>query len=257
MTSGPWRRFGEELERWGDAGRAAEFWWRDDDAARLTAPLTRLVSLSQRSEIPLALAAIPAGSEEAIFTDLPATVQVLQHGVDHRNRAPEGARSSEFPSGEPVDRSLARLADGRTRLRQLAGDRLVPVLVPPWNRFAPELVGMLPGIGIRGLSTRKARTAAEPVPGLRQVNIHVDLINWRGGRTFVGEAEALAVAIEHLCARRESRADAGEPTGWLTHHAVHDEPLWAFLDRLFEFTAAHGAVHWLAADEAFGATAGA
>jgi len=252
LNSAPWRQFGEELERWRDAGRTAEFWWRDDDAARPVIPLTRLTSLSGRSEVPLALAAIPADAEDAIFADLPETVHVLQHGADHRNRAPEGSRACEFPTGAPVDDAIARLAAGRARLRLLARGRLLPVLVPPWNRFAPELIGLLPGIGIRGLSTRKARSTAEPVPGVRQINVHVDLINWRGGRVFVGETEALAVAIEHLRARREYRADAGEPTGWLTHHAIHDEPLWKFLDRLFEFTASHGAVRWVSPDAAFG-----
>ena len=257
MNSAPWREFGDELERWRDAGRSADFWWRDDDAARATQAVARLASLSGRCDVPLALAVIPAGAEEAIFADLPQTVTVLQHGVDHRNRAPEGARSCEFPSGAPLDAALARLAVGRARLQKLARGRELPVLVPPWNRFAPELVAMLPGLGICGLSTHCARPASIPAPGVHQVNVHVDLIAWRGGRGFVGEAAALAEAVNHLRARRENRADPGEPTGWLTHHALHDEPLWSFLERLFQFTARHGAARWLRAGEAFGMVASA
>ncbi|MFH1605333.1 MAG: polysaccharide deacetylase family protein, partial [Pseudomonadota bacterium] len=251
------REFGDELDRWRDAGRVADFWWRDDDAAHPTAALARLTSLSGRCGVPLALAVIPADAQESIFADLPQTVEVLQHGGDHRNRAPEGSRSCEFPSGARVDAALARLADGRSRLQQLARARLLPVLVPPWNRFAPELVAMLPGLGICGISTVSARSAAEPVPGVRQVNVHVDLIAWRGGRGFVGEAAALALAVKHLSERRAHRADPGEPTGWLTHHALHDEPLWSFLERLFQFTATHSAARWLRAVDVFGVVAGA
>lgn len=257
MTSAPWREFGDELDRWRDAGRIADFWWRDDDAAHPTASLARLASLSGHCGVPLALATIPADAEEAIFSDLPETVEVLQHGVDHRNRAPEGARACEFPSGAHVDSALARLAGGRARLQLLAGARLLPVLVPPWNRFAPELIGMLPSLGICGFSSFSARPAAELVLGVRQVNTHVDLIAWRRGRVFVGEAKALAEAVEHLRARRENRVDPGEPTGWLTHHALHDEPLWSFLDRLFRFTASHGTVRWLRAVDVFHVVAGA
>ena len=257
MSAGPWREFEDELDRWRDAGRIADFWWRDDDAAHPTTTLARLTSLSGRSGVPLALAVIPSEAEQAIFPELPDTVEVLQHGVDHRNRAPEGARACEFPAGAPIDAALARLAGGRARLRLLAGARSLPVLVPPWNRFASELIGALPTLGICGFSTFAARSAAEPALGLRQVNTHVDLIAWRRGRVFVGEAKALAEAVEHLRARRENRVDSNEPTGWLTHHAVHDEPLWSFLDRLFQFTAYHGAVRWLRAVDVFDVVAGA
>ena len=40
MTS-PWQSFADELARWRDAGRVADFWWRDYDATRPAAALTR------------------------------------------------------------------------------------------------------------------------------------------------------------------------------------------------------------------------
>ena len=79
----------------------------------------------------------------------------------------------------------------------------------------------------------------------------MDLIAWRAGRGFAGEAEALAAATAHLAAKREGRADAGEATGWLSHHAIHDEAAWSFLERLFETLRAAQGVRWLGAEELF------
>ena len=88
--------------------------------------------------------------------------------------------------------------------------------------------------------------------GLVQVNTHVDIIDWKGTRGFVGEVSALGQATRHLVARREGAADAGEPVGWLTHHAVHDEAAWAFLAKLFEMTQAIPGVRWRTVQELFG-----
>jgi hypothetical protein len=143
------------------------------------------------------------------------------------------------------------LAGGRARLLALAGERLLPVLVPPWNRFPDALVTALPGLGFCGYSTFSPRAVPYPAKDVRQVNTHVDLIAWKRGRGFVGEARALAEAVEHLTARRTGVVDATEPTGWLTHHAVHGDDLWAFLERLFERTGAHAGIRWRSPTEVF------
>ena len=46
-------------------------------------------------------------------------------------------------------------------------------------------------------------------------------------------------------------ADAAEATGWLSHHAVHDEAAWDFLERLFETVRAAGGPRWVGAQELF------
>jgi hypothetical protein len=84
-----------------------------------------------------------------------------------------------------------------------------------------------------------------------QVNTHVDVIDWRGTRGFIGEQQALGAATAHLQARREGRADANEATGWLTHHLAHDDACWAFLERLFDRTRREPAVAWQRADILF------
>jgi hypothetical protein len=244
-----WRPFEDELARWRDAGREVQFWWRDDDAARPEPALARLLALAQRNTIPLSLAVIPAQAEAQVFAALEPKVSILQHGSDHVNRAHQGGKKCEF-SGAGGD-SIARLAAARDRLAGMARGRLLPVLAPPWNRLPDALLPKLAEAGFRGLSRYGARRAAQAAPGLLQVNTHVDLIAWREGRGFAGEAQVLAAAAAHLAAKREGRADAAEATGWLSHHAVHDEAAWDFLERLFETLRAAPGVRWLGAEELF------
>ena len=246
-----WNAFLEEVARWADSGRPVEFWWRDDDAARADAVLSRLVALAQRMSIPLALAAIPARSEPQAFQGMGPLVSILQHGTDHANRAAPGEKKTEFKPAEPVAAALERLNAGRRQLETIAGGRFLPVLAPPWNRLPDPLASQLSGAGLRGLTQFGPRSRAECAPGVRQANTHVDIIAWRAGRAFVGEEQALGAATRHLAAKRMQTADAGEATGWLTHHAVHDEPSWAFLERLFESTRALPAVAWRRPEEIF------
>jgi hypothetical protein len=228
-----------------------EFWWRDDDAARPAAALSRLLALAQRTSTPLALAVIPLQCAEEIFAEAAAPVAFLQHGTDHANRAGAGEKKTEFSLAEAPAAALERLAAARERLARMAGGRFVPVLAPPWNRLPEPLAAQLAHAGFRGLSRYGARRHAEAAPGLRQVNTHVDIIAWRSGGGFVGAEDALAIATRHLAAKRTAAADPGEATGWLSHHAVHDEGAWAFLERLFQSTRELPAVAWRRPEELF------
>lgn len=244
-----WNGFFDEIARWSDSGRVVDFWWRDDDACRGDAALTRLVALARSAQAPLALALIPEGVQPEVLAMGGGLVSILQHGVDHRNRAAAGQKKTEFPALEPVADAMVRLRRGRS---QLQGPGALAVLVPPWNRVSSgKLLGQLALAGYCGLSRFGARGPASMVPDVVQVNTHVDLIDWRGTRGFVGEALALQSAVAHLQARREGRADRGEATGWLSHHLVHDEACWTFLARLLERTGARSGVVWRSADALF------
>ncbi|MBC7802653.1 MAG: polysaccharide deacetylase family protein [Candidatus Parcubacteria bacterium] len=250
MTSA-WQAFFDEIARGRDAGQLAEFWWRDDDAARPDPALSRLLSLAGRTATPLSLAVIPMRSTREIFERLGPSVSILQHGSDHANRGAPGEKKTEFAPAESAAEAVARLCAGRSHLETISGGRLLPVLAPPWNRLPEPLAPLLAAAGYRGLSQYGARQRAVAAPGLRQVNTHVDIIAWRSGGGFAGEDAVLTLATSHLAAKRVAAADAGEPTGWLTHHAVHDEAAWNFLDRLIDSTRQLPGVAWCRPEEIF------
>jgi hypothetical protein len=233
-----WSELEDQVRR-----RKTEFWWRDDDASAPGPALERALRLSKKHRIPLALAVIPEGAQPALFERLHEHVTVLQHGTDHRNRAAAGEKKTEYPGAEPGVSALERIARGREKLGSVPG--FLPVLVPPWNRIRKDLLDKLPGIGIRGISTYGAQPRRDAAPGLRQVNTHVDIVAWRLGKRFVGEQQALSQALKWLA--------ADGPVGWLTHHAMHDEAAWEFLERLFTLRG----VRWLSAREAFSYTGSA
>src|SRR5215470_16019652 len=253
-----WDALAHELDAWGEAGEVATLWWRDDDAVADTPALRRLlaaVAASQTHAVPapLNLAVIPLAAEASLSRLLPeaANVTVLQHGYAHANHAPAGAKKAEFPRGRPVLDMLAELRSGRARLRDLFGAKALPVFVPPWNRIDPALVERLPDVDITGLSIYGTRAMAPTRPPIVHVNAHIDLVDWHGGRGFVGTEPALKLAVDHLTARRQNRADRGEATGLLTHHLVHDDATWDFIGSFVRFIDARGAARWLSGPDLF------
>src|SRR5437868_68132 len=187
-----WRHLEDEAAHWTEAGRAADLWWRDDDAADGGPALDRLLAIHRDIGVPLALAVVPAKATDALAERLAAEpgVDLLQHGYAHVNHAAPADKKVELGPQRPAMLVLGELGTGRLALERLFGQRPLPVLVPPWNRIAPALVPTLPEIGFRGLSTFGPRQRSHPVKGLLAVNTHVDLIDWKS-RRFVGEAAAL------------------------------------------------------------------
>jgi hypothetical protein len=52
--------------------------------------------------------------------------------------------------------------------------------------------------------------------------------------------------IDDVVHRLRVMFDGGGSMGFLTHHLVHDESAWQFLDALFEQTVSHPASRWVA-----------
>ena len=240
-----WDQLRTELDLWQSEGRVATAWWRDDDAVTVTPELETLLGFEQDYKVPLALAVIPASLQDDLVERLVETIdtRVLQHGWAHQNNMPEGRKKQELDDIRDVDAVIADLKQGFAVLSSRFGNRFLPVIVPPWNRISDDVAAALHNIGICGLSTFNARKKPELYKGVLQVNTHVDVIDWRGTRGFVGEDAALGAMIAHLSARRQGDVDPEEPTGILTHHLVHDAPTTQFLDNLFSME--HSALSWL------------
>ena len=241
----------EELEKWESEGKTATFWWRDDDAAEITPALETLLQLAASLDVPLALAVIPDLASDDLLARLrrESRVSLIQHGFAHVNHAPKWEKKAEFGSHRKRAVMGRELYEGAKRLRDEPGWQ--PVLAPPWNRIDRKLPALLPGFGFRGLSTFTPRKSSHAAPGLRQVNTHLDIINWRGGGRFAGEEEIMAQTVRLLAARRRNQSDAMEATGLLTHHLVHDQDSWDFIKHFITLTSQHRTVKWLCVGDAF------
>ncbi len=245
-TTAEWPDLVDELDRWGEDGRIAGLWWRDDDAVTFTPQLDALLRLT--GEVPVALAVIPAVARPELAAALEGRPQiaVLQHGWQHANLAKDG-KKSEFPEGRSAAAVAGEIGAGRARLKALFGCRAAAVLVPPWNRFAGEFLPLLSPNGITGISTMASPTSASMPPDLVAIDVHVDLVAWRQDRRFIGAAAALGGLVSHLRANR--LGDTAGPIGILTHHLIMDGLTAAFLDRLTALVGTHAAARWVTAGE--------
>ena len=246
-----WQRLAGELDRWapGDGellvarrrrGRAQP---RPRPAARPRVPAARACRDPGRD-----------GAGAGGLSRRPRQVDVLQHGYAHRNHEPPDGQ--EGGAGRRPPRCCGAARSSRRGARLLAaafGTQALPVLVPPWNRIAEPVIDLLAGEGYRGLSTQGLQPpeAASWRRGILQVNTHVDIVDWRGGRGFIGREAAIDLTVGHLAARREGRAAAAEPTGLLTHHLVLEDAAFDFTAEFLARTAEHPAVQWRSARDIF------
>lgn len=237
MADTQWATLVRELERRDRLGLRAAFWLRDDDAIAPSTALKRLTGMTERFQVPLALAIIPAATGPDLrddLADLPLVSPVV-HGWSHSNHAGPDQKKQELGDHRPIAEVRSDLRRGLARLRGLYGDRLLPMLVPPWNRITPALLPELRDIGFTGLSAFGPAFPDCPVP---VANTHVDIIDWRGSRGGRDSGELIDELIGAL--------DAKRPVGVLTHHLVHDAAAWDFLEGLL----AHTPGRWLTAQQA-------
>lgn len=243
MEEDIWAPLTAELDRWQGMGKVARFWLRDDDAVEPTPALERLLAITAHHSTPLALAVIPAHTGRALADHLLDTpfASVVVHGWSHVNHAGVGEKKQELGAHRPAAGVAAELAAGFELLERLHPDRFVPMLVPPWNRIAPEIVEQLPGIGFKALSV----FGREKVVPIRLINTHVDLMDWHGTR---GGREHAALVAD-IVGRLRQMDETGGTMGLLTHHLVHDETAWLFVDRLLRLTKDHPACQWASLPE--------
>lgn len=250
----PWQLLHTELNAWATIGKQATLWWRDDDAVAAGPKLTRLVELTGNAG--LLLAVIPANVSASLATFLATFphVEIAQHGYAHINHAPRGQGLGAWELGmhrgeAPV---LADLAAGRKQLETLFSDSFLPVIVPPWNRIAPELYLPINKIGYRGVSAFGMRSDVKTPEGLIIANAHCDPIRWKSGASFAGEHKSIMQLVTHLEARRCGQANIQEHTGYLTHHIDLDCAGWEFSANLANMIDSHPGAQWVSPSTVFG-----
>ncbi|KAA2238284.1 glycosyl transferase family 28 [Salinarimonas soli] len=230
-----WRPLDEALRRRADDGVPVAIWWRDDDAVAATPALERLLTTSRHLAWPVGLAVVPALLEPSLAEHLASEpeVDVLVHGLRHRNHAPAGAKKSEFGADRPLSALLRDTVRALRLTRAAFPHAVVPVFVPPWNRIDPALAQRCADLGFHAVST--FRRAAPHGPGLLPLETHLDPVDWRGGRGLVDPDHLIRGLAADI-------ADAWTPLGVLTHHLAQDEATWAFVETLLDRLAASPAV---------------
>ena len=140
-------------------------WWRDDDAVTRTRALDRAARRSPTdAALDRRLAVMPGDADAARWRSgwpIVAAVTVLQHGWMHTNHAPAARRKSELGAHRALPASArSELGSAGAPAPRHFGTARSRVLVPPWNRIAPDLVAAAPR-GWPASASRSSGRAAE------------------------------------------------------------------------------------------------
>jgi len=230
-------------------GHAAFFWLRDDDAVSDTPKLQRLAVWANMADATILLSVIPANADESLARAVARSPHLVPcvHGWAHKNHAPVGEKKMELGTHRPLVKVTAELEAGLERIFELFGDLALPVLVPPWNRISDDVVKALPKLGLLGLSIYADEFVSIEGAQVKVMNTHVDVIDWRGRRGCRTHADL----VGDLIAEVNKRARFGEPIGVLTHHLVHDDQVWEFLEEFAAFVHNHPAANWVSPKKIF------
>jgi hypothetical protein len=240
-----WQPLERELDRWQENGREAALWLRDDDAEAPTAALDSLLAITAAHGVAVLLAMIPVRTIAALAERLHGVrhVEPAVHGVRHHNHAGAGEKKSELGEARAADVVLAELGAARQRMAGLFPS-LSGILVPPWNRIAPAVAERIGEAGFTALSAFGWRPAGS---GVRQLNTHVDLIDWKGQGRWRDLDEVIALLSEALATSRTSHGHA--PIGILSHHLRGNAGTRRLLDDMFEGTARLPGLRWASAKQ--------
>ena len=223
-----------ELNTWTETGKIAEIWWRDDDLKTSTKKLDHLLSTANDIKLVPLLAVVPAKASRQLMNTLNScNVKIAMHGFQHQNHEALPKKKSEFGDSRLIEHQKIDLKNGIKQLDNLFGKLFLKCFVPPWNRANNEVIKCLPSIGISGISTFAPRKKATPAPGLTQVNTHVDIIDWKGTRKFIGAGFMATQIAFHLKKMRVNLVDNLEPMGILSHHLEMSDMDWQDFKKVF------------------------
>ena len=239
-----YQRLEREINRLDSENKRVDIWWRDDDLEAPSHSLENMISVSDNINLAPLLAVVPAKASEQLVKLLnQCKVNIAMHGLHHYNYEPLTRKKAEFGSFRPIEAQWKDLKTGIHQLDQLFGDLFLKCFVPPWNRINNELIKSLPSFGISSLSTFASRKQATPVPGLLQINTHVDVIDWKEEQVFIG-AELMADKIAaELQNRRTRTKGAPEPIGLLTHHLIMSIDDWKEFQEVCLFAKKSTSIH--------------
>ena len=240
-----WTPLQRELARWQENGQTASLWLRDDDAEAPSAALDSLLAITAEHGVSVLAAIIPTRADRALAERLRREphVEAAVHGVAHVNHAAAGEKRAELGTARPADVVLAELRAAREHVTQLF-PALSSLLVPPWNRIAPAVATRIGEAGFAGISAFGWKAIAD---GVRQLNTHVDLIDWKAQGRWRQLDEVIALLAGALATSRETHGFA--PVGILSHHLRRSSESDGMLDKLLGGTTNDPAIRWRSASE--------
>lgn len=197
------------------------FWWRDDDLTEPTAAGDKILELAHFYQIPVTFAVIPDLAQPSLKPWLDqhhVCYQIAQHGLRHDNNAVKNQKKTELTENT----NLEGLLLGKEKLQKLFKEKFYPIIVPPWNRFDPELLPFLKK------NYDKISTFGTEIDQAF-VNTHIDLIAWRDNKRCL-TAEEVYRALEHQLRINPHQ----RKIGILTHHLVHEDAHNELLEKLIQ-----------------------
>ena len=246
-----WKKLSDELKKWEGINRTPIFWLRDDDITKGNSNIFRLINLCESNDTSLYLAAIPAEIDLKLVNKIKdySKVYFFQHGYTHRNHSPGKISKSEFSSIREIDTMNSEIQKGFKILSDCCGEKFLPVFVPPWNRMTEKLFPFLPKLGLKAYSGKK--TSFTKIKEIFIRDAHVDIINWKNNRKFIGEIIAIKEIVNQLVSTRKNQSVTTMPTCILTHHKVMGDDSFLFLETLIKKSKELGAI-WGSPEEIFG-----
>jgi hypothetical protein len=237
------------IEEWKRACGNAPFFLRDDDAARATPRLQRLLGICRQTDTQVMLSVIPGRVQpDLVETIMECEFAVpVQHGYQHESHSTIEGVKSEFPDEEALEPQHDRARRGIEDMANAFGDRFMPILVPPWNNISQKLVANLASVGIAGLSCSGRRGGSDRY-NIKLFNSWVSLNDFSKLEEPFDPAIIVDKYMRTIGNRLTQAKDRLEPIGLTTHHLVTSEEQFRFLHALIE-TVREAGGQWLSPEE--------
>ncbi|MDG0816282.1 DUF2334 domain-containing protein [Bdellovibrio svalbardensis] len=157
--------------------------FRNDDLGWMPQQFERLMNLFRKHEIVLCTAAIPLychdSYKKGAFSQDKGLLEIHSHGYSHLDHQTQG-KKAEFGSQRTLEGVSHDLQKSLQITRDLFPDLYFEAFTPPWNRIDDDFIPVLKESGFKVLS-RDGDKAAQ-VPGLLEINIHVDVHTSKKGK---------------------------------------------------------------------------
>ena len=220
-----------------EKNQTLKVWWRDDDCIEPTKELDKLIKISKENQAPISLAVIPKFCVKELKEVLAphSQIEVLQHGIAHLNQASSGQKKCEFPDTLVPEKTSQDIMQGKLKLSTLFAEQFTPIFVPPWNRYSTKHLNLIHKSNFKKISGYGH--SQDPF----YFNTHFDLINWKQGRSLIEENQAIELFQEITT--------LDSTIGLLSHHLVHDQAIWNFIEFLIPFLKGFDNVSFVSAKE--------